>query len=654
MRKLIAALVTLGLCLCICLTLDVLLASMLVVRDAVSSFSPAAQEEITPTVLRTPLSEESLSTVESLRQTRIATRDLYSLAERLKHTGPVPHVVPDTPLRYEIGQRESFWVNDEELSDTYFSIEATLLYSTTHVYMWVEEGLRFDEEDIEASACTFEERIYPTNRRFFGSEWSPGVDRDVHIHILNANLPSVGGYYSSNDEYPHIINPFSNEKEIMYINAAHIPPGNDIYDSILAHEFQHMIHWNIDPNEDTWVSEGSAQTAEALNGYEPWLVSFLSEPDTQLTAWTDEIEEAGVYYDASFLFMYYFTRRFGAELVQELTATEADGMAGFDEVLVANGLDVTSDQVFQDWLVANYLNDTSLGDGRYGYEGIELWDTAAVDHTHRRYPDARSSTVHQYAADYIELQPGRGDLAIEFTGSTQVKLTDNDPHSGHYQWWSNRGDVSNMTLTREFDLSELEEAVLEFWLWHDIEEDYDYAYVEISTDGGQTWRILPGKHTTDSNPYGNSFGQGYTGLSGGGDEPVWVKEEIDLTPYAGWDTMIRFEYITDDAYNDPGLCLDDIAIPELGYFYDGETADGWEADGFIHSGNLLPQDWIVQVIEIGQTITVRQIELSESRAGRLVVEGLGGEVDKAVLVIAALAPSTTEIASYEYSVYLTE
>jgi hypothetical protein len=295
-----------------------------------------------------------------------------------------------------------------------------------------------------------------------------------------------------------------------------------------------------------------------------------------------------------------------------------------------------------------------LVDGRYGYEGIDLFDTAARDHVHRHYPDSRSSTVHQYAADYIELEPGRGDLAIEFTGSTQVKLVDNDPHGGEHEWWSNRGDVSNMTLTREFDLSDLREATMEYWLWYEIEDDYDYAYVEASTDGGRTWHILVGEHTTDTNPYGNSFGHSYTGISGGGDEGIWVQDQVDLTPYAGQEVMIRFEYITDDAYNDPGLCLDDIAIPELGYTHDAETDGGWEADGFIRSNNIVPQEWIVQVIEFGASTTVEKMELAEAQEGRLVIGGLGDEVRRAVLVVSALAPSTTEIASYEYSVYTVE
>lgn len=649
MRKYVLALSTLGLCLCMCLAFDVFLASMLLVRETISAVD---EPEIVPTVSRSAVSEEALGTAELLRQTTVAARDPYSLTERLKRTGPVPRVVNETVPEYVVGQIETFWVNDEELADTYVSIEAVLRHATPHVYMWVQQDLDVDQEGIEASAQVFEERIYPTNRQYFGSEWSPGVDNDVHIHVLSAYLPSVGGYYSSNDEYPRSVNRFSNEKEMVYINVGYVPPGTEEYDRILAHEFQHMIHWNVDPNEDTWVNEGCAQTAETLNGFEAWINWFPSEPDTQLTAWADEIEQAGVYYDASHLFVYYFAERFGAELMRELTATPADGMAGLDGVLAANGLDLTPEEVFADWVVANFVNDSSLGDGRYGYQGIDLAQTVAVDHRHSRYPDTQTSTVHQFAADYVELYPGRGDLVIEFSGSTEVRLVDNEPYSGRYQWWSNRGDVSNMTLTRGFDLGGLETATLEFWTWYDIEDDYDYAYVEISTDGGRNWDILQGRYTTDSNPYGNSFGQAYTGISGGGERPEWINESMDLSPYAGREILLRFEYVTDDAYNDPGFCVDDIAIPELAYTEGAEIDGGWLADGFIRSANVVPQDWAVQVITLGKDTEIERMPISEARQGRIVVEGLGTVVDRAVLVISAMAPSTTEAASYSYHVYL--
>jgi hypothetical protein len=231
-----------------------------------------------------------------------------------------------------------------------------------------------------------------------------------------------------------------------------------------------------------------------------------------------------------------------------------------------------------------------------------------------------------------------------------VKLVPNDPHSGKYFWWSNRGDNSDMTLTRAFDLTGLSQATLKAWLWYDIEQDWDYAYIEVSTDGGQTWDILKGQHTTDSNPNGNSFGHAYTGKSQGAvdEAPDWVEEEIDLTPYVGQEILLRFEYITDGAVNHVGFCVDDIAVPELGYFYDTESDEQWMAEGFIRTDNILPQRFLVQLIELGPGVRVRRMELDEAQTGRLVVEGLGKRVERAVLVVSALAPVTTELASYGY------
>jgi immune inhibitor A len=649
LRKLVIALLTLGLCVCMCLAFDIFAASIVVFRDAVASLETP---EITPTVVQVPVDEDMLSTAEMLRETTIPRRDLYDLATRLQSADPGPRVVNAEPPHFEIGQRETFWINDEELSDTYLQTQATLRYIGPHLYMWVEDGLTLDQAGIEAAALEFEEQIYPTDRQYFGSEWSPGVDNDVHIHVLNAYLPSVGGYYSSNDEYPRSVNPFSNEREMIYINAGYVEPGADEYNNYIAHEFQHMIHWNVDSNEDTWVNEGCAQTAETLNGYPAWIYTFEDEPDTQLTAWADEIEQAAPYYDASHLFIYYFVERFGPDLMRELTATDADGMEGIDEVLEANGLGLTSEDVFKDWLIANFLNDASLGDGRFGYTGIDLPSTVAVDHTHRSYPDSRASTVHQYAADYIELEHGTGDLVVEFAGSTQVELVDNEPHGGRYEWWSNRGDVSDMTLTRTFDLTDLHTVTMEFWTWYNIEDDYDYVYLEVSTDGGKKWDIIPGAHTSDTNPYGGNFGHGYTGTSGGGESPVWIQESVDLSSYADQEVMIRFEYVTDDAYNDPGFCVDDISIPELGYVYDAESDGGWQSEGFFRSTNVLPQEWIVQVISFGKETTITEMELGDTQAGRIVIAGFGTEVDRAILVVAALAPSTTQTAGYQYSVYL--
>ncbi len=584
-------------------------------------------------------------------------RDLLALTARLKKLAePIPVIVNPTPPHYEVGDRAQFWINDQT-TDTYFRVWATLRYITPHLYVWVQDGYKVSQDDLIRSAERFENEIYPTNRHFFGSEWTPGVDNDPHISIFNGNVPGVGGYYSSADEYSRLVNPYSNEREMFYINLGSVSPGNEYYDGILAHEFQHMIHWYTDRNEDTWVNEGLSELAAYLNGYDVGAADriFSRTPDTQLTAWADDPDTAAPHYGGSYLFMVYFLERFGDEVLRQVVASQADGIAGFDEVLAAWGLGVTFEDVFADWLIANYLDDPSLDDGRYGYRNLAV-EKPALDATYTQYPVQLTATVHQYGADYIELQAaGGGDVVVQFTGSTTVRLVDNEAHSGNYQWWSNRGDESDTTLTRAFDLTGLERATLQAWLWYDIEENYDYAYVEVSTDGGQTWDILPGKYTTDYNPAGNNFGHAYTGKSGveAGAEtakPRWVLEEIDLSPYTGQQILVRFEYITDDAYNSPGFCVDDISIPELGYYHDAESDDGWEAVGFIRTDNIVPQRYVVQLIELGTETRVRRMELDGTQKGQLVIEGFGAEVERAVLVISALAPKTTELAGYQCSI----
>jgi immune inhibitor A len=675
-RSIIPIIVAVALSLCCCLNL-LLLGTVVLLAPRLDEFlttstptpvsAPVVIRTLTPTPVPvvtptpapvatptppTPVPPSVRSIEQLLAETSIPERDLVALTARLKRLGqPIPVVANDTPPNYAVGDKDVFWVGNVDTTTNY-TVTATLGYVTPHLYLWVEEGSPFDQEALKRSAERFESHIYPTDRQFFGSEWTPGVDNDPHIHVLQTSGlgSSVNGYYLDTDEYSKLANPYSNEREMFYINSDNLQPGTDSYESVLAHEFQHMIHWAVDCGEDTWVNEGFSELASYLNGYAVRGIdhAFSRTPDTQLTSWPVSPGQTSASYGASFLFAAYFLERFGDQAVREVVSHQANGTAGFEAILAEQGL--TFEDVFADWLIANYLDDSELADGRYGYRDLAV-GPAYLDQIHTDYPVQRAATVHQYGADYVELR-GEGDLAIAFAGSTEVKLVPNDPHSGEHLWWSNRGDNSNMTLTRAFDLTGLSQATLKAWLWYDIEADWDYAYIEVSTDGGQAWDILTGQHTTDSNPNGNSFGQAYTGKSrASADEgPDWVEEEINLTPYVGQEILLRFEYVTDGAVNHVGFCVDDVAIPELGYSDDVEGNEQWVGEGFVRTDNILPQRFLVQLIVLGPDVGVRRMELDEAQTGRLVVEDLGKGVEGAVLVVSGLAPVTTELASYEYAI----
>lgn len=589
------------------------------------------------------------STEQLLLGADLPIRDQRLLAIRLKHAGKeVPEIVKTTPPAYQVGAPETFWVIDNsQTPPRQFQANVTLQYITPHSYWWVEDGFDVSQADLQRSAEQFENQTYPTNRAFFGSEWSPGVDSDVRVNIFMGNVPGVAGLFSASNSFSRLAEPYSNEREMFYINLTALPPGNTYFDSVLAHEFQHMIHWNQDRNESTWVNEGLSELAPFINGYgsSSFVGVFRNVPDTQLTSWADSPNEATANYGGSFLFMAYFLQRFGEELTQAMVANPHNGIAGFNAVLSAHGRSEQFDDIFTDFLVANYLNDPTPAEGQWGYKDLTLEPLNISDH-YSVFPAESSTEVHQYGGDYIELT-GNGDLTIEFTGAAEVKVVDNKAHSGKYQWYSHRGDETNTRLTRAFDLRSVTSASLNYWTWYDIEPDWDYGYVEVSTDGGSTWTILQTPHSATTNPSGNAYGPGYTGLSGDG--PTWIEEKLDLSKYAGQEIMVRFEYVTDDAINHPGWTIDDIRIPEIGFRDDAESGpNGWQAEGFVRMDNILPQHFLAQVLQIGDEIKLEPIPLDATNHGTLTVPGLGSRINRAVLIISGLTPVTTQVAPYSF------
>ena len=99
------------------------------------------------------------------------------------------------------------------------------------------------------------------------------------------------------------------------------------------------------------------------------------------------------------------------------------------------GTGIGFDEIFADWVVANYLNDTNIAEGRYGYTGI----SPQIFKPDFRYqaqqlPVERRTHVNQFAADYLLLE-GEGSFQIDFSGATLIGLAPISPHSGNYVWW---------------------------------------------------------------------------------------------------------------------------------------------------------------------------------------------------------------------------
>jgi hypothetical protein len=581
-----------------------------------------------------------------------AERDQVALAEAFKSIGDVPDVARTTPLDVKVGDTETFWVADV-IQDTHYLVTATLRYAGPRALMYVDQSVDVDQADIEKSAQLFEEQIYPRNRELFGEELSPGIDGDVRLTILNTPVQGAGGYFSSADTVVKAVNRFSNEREMFVVAIDNYPLGTDSYASTLAHEFQHMIEWNVARRSALWFNEGMSQLAEDLNGFvsqgAPSI--HLSQPDIQLTTWSSDASQTAEHYGTAHLFMRYFYEHYASEsgLAELIKADAGNNPEAFVSIAARKRPDLKRfADLFADWVVANVVNDAAVGDGRYVYKLLP--GAAAVSEPRASEP---ITTVQQFGADYLGIL--EGPLTIDFDGVETVGLVGAQPKDGRYAWWSNRGDDSVETLTRAFDLGGVQQATLQFATWYEIEKDYDYGFVTVSTDDGKTWTTLTGNTTTDYDPQGQNFGNGLTGVSGAPDvEPdtgtrgQWIEETMDLTPFAGKQILVRFWVVNDAGVNAQGMLIDDIRIPELNYRDGAEDGDGgWEAQGFVRTTGQLAQEWTLRFIYTKDgSIAVEPVAVdAEGRASVTVPAG-----ERAILAVMGTTPFTTAPATYSYTV----
>jgi immune inhibitor A len=579
---------------------------------------------------------------ERLAATPLPGRDPVDLAMRLRGLpSDTPLVAPPAVSR-SVGHEEEFWILDQQAARL-FPVRATLQLLSSHAYWYVQADLTagLPQADLERAARIFETQTYPSIRRYFGPEPSPGVDGEPRIVFLLAGVPGVAAYFSGADSYPRAVNPRSNERDIIYVNLHALRPGHPGFDATLAHEFQHMVHFARCPTQETWVDEGAAELATRVAGFRGGRVQqFASRPDVQLTAWSNQPAEVGRHYQAAYLFVRYFVERNGGwDALPELLAACAKGTDLFARFLTSRGQSSDFDPLFADWTVANLVNDSSVGDGKYAHAETDV-RVAATASVSRDSP--LEGLVPQYAAQYLELPLGAGTAT--FKGDTHVPVLSATPPSGRAFWWSNRADSLDSRITRTLDLRGLSEATLRFRAWYDLEGGYDYVYLAVSHDNGSTWQTIPGRFTSLDEAIGNNFGVGWSGMSGGPESPTWVDEEVDLTPFAGSEILLRFEYVTDQGYNGRGFAFDDLEVAQLGLIDDSESDDAWVAEGWLRVDAPLPQRWNLRLVRwLADGVRVDPVPVG---ADGDAVFALDAAPTRTVLVVAPTAPRTLEPSSF--------
>lgn len=405
-----------------------------------------------------------------------------------------------------------------------------------------------------------------------------------------------------------------------------------LYEGTFAHEWQHLLQSYVG-GEATWVNEGLSDWVQTLTGYvdpsqsidEPGYDShiqcftgFLAEftqynqtpretsgPENSLTWWQDQGPgEILCDYGAAYTFMEYVYGQFGQAALQFLFAAPEAGLVGVDAMLADQGDPRSSQDFLHDWAAMVALDgalDANGGRLRGGsansYSAPTLnsfinWDENDAYDTPGAPPNG---------SDYVRLRAGADDYlsgddlsSVSFTGSSTTIVTPTQwtsvDEGGDAVLYSGMGDGLDHQMAFPVTVP-TGDPTLRFDTKFSIEYGWDYGFVQVSTDGGQSWTSLASDLTNSD----NSVGDGYfdqivdqlPGIGGNsvldageltydpsnGAEPEWGTATFDLAEYAGEDVLVGFRYMTDGAFALPGWWVDDIMVGGT-LVSDGSTLEG--------------------------------------------------------------------------------
>ena len=330
----------------------------------------------------------------------------------------------------DIADEERFFNVYNYSGNFYSQLSATKRAAGIHCNVYVDNTLwqsSVYQADADVIVKVFEDStaadsntgIYELDTNMFGSPSDIDNNGKINILICDIDDASINGYFSPMDLEG---GNYSNNMELIYLdNNPHLSGINSSYCfSTLAHEFQHLIHHNYDINEELWVNEGLSCLAQDITGWisTDWMVPFVMSPDNNLTLW-----EAGVDYPQTFLFMRYLYEHFNQDnrIIEHLVSSNEVSIAGINSALNASGYDqtLTAEDVYNCWVVANYINNPVFENGLYSYDhypiGTGLYQLVNSREFESYPTTGTTGFVQNWGVDYYLFENLENDLKVTFS-----------------------------------------------------------------------------------------------------------------------------------------------------------------------------------------------------------------------------------------------
>ena len=449
-------------------------------------------------------------------------------------------IVKQTVKQDVLDDEIEFWIIESFLVSEYHYVQrtATMLAIGDHCYVYVLNSLMTSQGPASATLKAedwrneFETKIYPNNLLYFGNPDGnlEDIDGDSHVTILLASLDAgVAGYFDPNNEYLDSAVPpgvETNEREMVYV---------DYFTTygVLAHEFQHLIHYNYDTAEFWWLDEGCAEFSKYLNGYDTTnnLTSFASSyfatnPDDSLLYWNYD-EDGGknvrIDYGGAYMFVFYIAEKYGNDAIKDMVASTSVGPVSVENALQGLGFLIDFNDLYLNWITALYVDDPSFGGGLYGYENLDISMNYNLVST---FPATLTNRLNRFYGIY----------ALKLDSPPDVQMLEITPPSSYSVGISiavhNASGWTVKTSVQSTDILEFIEGTL-----------VDTVYVITSIMMSSTPTIPSHSPVTDQ------FGLGY---SDNLDYYIVLGSPIDIASYlmdyqsSTWDFSLTNVYIEDE------------------------------------------------------------------------------------------------------------
>nr|GID82505.1 hypothetical protein Ade03nite_14290 [Actinoplanes derwentensis] len=559
--------------------------------------------------------------------------------------GPLPFADPtpqpqgrsavQTP---ELGTVRS-WVGLNMIDDDVYRKDYTLRGIGEHIEVWVAKDVAFPENDCRGKASTeitdaqvaalvheFDKTIYPKETKAFSTppnrdgtnaglpgEFTGAGDRTVTLvdNVRDEN------YFDFPKRQTYISGFFSEQLNELFdrnvitidafdwahrtgTNPAHEPAEDPctsrpsrprMYESTFAHEWQHLLAYYTDPDEEVWLSEGLADYAQTLTGYVDAAIGVHHQgfdnhivcyqgfgivrttfnpnprdcggPSNSLNLWSEgEPDEVLADYGIAYGFMLYLQDRFGTKI---LTALHQDKKNhGLAAITAALPKSVKAHDVLHDFQILTLVDKIAGVPGGVVKGAPRERVTTASLHTTVNLNNPSSygrDGVAPNGADYIRLP--KEWRTVRFDGAKTLPATPLAWTIDSGMLFSGNTPDTDTTAARQVTVPAAD-PVLRFKTTYGLEEKFDYGYVTVSSDGGKTWKMLKGDRTVEG-----PLGPAITGKAAD------VTLSFDLKAYAKKRILIGFRYVSDGAVSIGGWHLSDVKIGSTAV--GGNTLDGWKS-----------------------------------------------------------------------------